>query len=107
MTIVDVNKSERLEDVVRSTPVPVLVYFSAVWCGPCRVFRPRIEELVATTDKLMLVNVDVDSSPELTEAYGVQSVPTIIGFFSGTEGGRLVGVKSDADVKEFIERLKS
>lgn len=102
MTIV---ASDKLEETLESSEVPVLVYFSATWCGPCRVFRPRVEALAENSDKFVLVDADVDEDPGLAEEYGVRSVPTVVGFYSGDIHGRFVGVKSDAEVNEFIEGL--
>lgn len=102
MTIVAADK---LTETLEKSDVPVLAYFSATWCGPCRTFRPRIEAMAEEADHFVLVNIDVDDNPELASEYNISSVPTVIGFADGENKDRFSGVKSDSMVQEFIEGL--
>ena len=101
-----INVSDKLDEVVETSDVPVLAYFSADWCGPCRVFRPRMDALAKDSDEFVLVHIDIDENSELTEEYNVRSVPTVVGFVGGEEGDRFNGVTSNSRVQEFIEGLK-
>ncbi|MDP8243648.1 MAG: thioredoxin [Candidatus Hinthialibacter antarcticus] len=67
------------ESEVIQSSVPVLVDFSATWCGPCQKMAPLIDELASEYDgKAKVVKVDVDNSQDLATKYGVMSVPTIV-----------------------------
>lgn len=67
------------ESEVIHSSVPVLVDFSATWCGPCQKMAPLIDELASEYDgKAKIVKVDVDNSQDLATKYGVMSVPTIV-----------------------------
>ena len=62
----------------------VLVDFGAAWCGPCRSMAPVIDELATAYEgKAAVGKVDIEESPEITEEYGIRSVPTIIFFKNG------------------------
>jgi thioredoxin 1 len=77
----DVLESER----------PVLVDFTAVWCAPCRVMAPVLDELALARDDIRFVAVDIDAEPELAARYEVLSAPTFILFRDGAPVVRLVG----------------
>lgn len=97
--------TENLEETAKTAEVPVLAYFSASWCGPCKIFRPRIEAMANESEHFILVHIDVDEEPELTQDYNVMSVPTVVGIVSGEEVDRFTGAKSNVMVDEFIEGL--
>jgi thioredoxin 1 len=65
---------------------PVLVDFTATWCGPCKMLSPIVEKLADEFEgKLKVGKVDVDSAPGLAAKYGIRSVPTVMVF----EGGKM------------------
>jgi thioredoxin len=64
---------------------PVILNFSAVWCGPCQMFRPALESIAEKyRDQLEVYKVDIDTDPELPALFGIMSVPTTI-FFAPNE----------------------
>ena len=65
-------------------------YFSAKWCGPCRTFRPIMEE-VAGEESIIVEFIDVDQEQNKAEKYGVRSVPTTVVEENGVEVSRFVG----------------
>lgn len=81
---------------------PVLVDFYSNGCGPCRQIKPVLEAVAAQGHTV--VAVDVENEPELTEYFGVQSLPTIIQFKDGKAGNRVIGVKTE---KELLRLLAS
>ena len=77
-----------------------LIYFSAPWCGPCRMFGPVMDNVAATGIPVQKVNVDDNS--DLSQKYGVRNVPTVVKVdSSGVETGRFVGQKSMKQVLDF------
>lgn len=72
---------------------PVLVDFTAVWCGPCRMMNPILEALAADRDDLRVVQVDVDENLETAARYGVLSMPTMMLFRHGAPVLTLVGAR--------------
>ena len=66
-----------------------LIYFSAVWCQPCRMLGPIMEEL--QSEGYNVQKVDVDANPTLSQKYGVRNIPTVILAVNGEEIARKVG----------------
>ena len=81
-----------------------LVDFWATWCGPCRMIAPVIEALGEKyAGKANICKVDVDEQPELARRFGVMSIPTIIVFQDGQQLGKLVGVRSQAELEALLK----
>ena len=77
---------------VISASGPVLVDFSAVWCGPCKLLDPIVEQLAHEwAGKLKVVKLDIDHSPEIAMRYQVMGVPTLMLFANGESRERIVG----------------
>jgi thioredoxin 1 len=73
---------------------PVLVEFTADWCGPCRQLAPVLSALASEeTDRLKVVQLDVDTNPEITTRYGVLSMPTLMVFRAGEPVKSMVGAR--------------
>ena len=78
---------------IAETDVPVLVDFYADWCGPCRMVGPVVEAVARDrAGSVLVLKVDTDKSPGLSERLGIRGIPTLIAFRSGRETGRHVGV---------------
>ncbi len=81
------------DEVVLQSKQPVMVDFWAVWCGPCRMLGPIIEEIATDFDgKAIVGKVDVDANQEFAAKYGVRNIPTVLVFQNGEVVGRQVGV---------------
>jgi len=85
---------------------PVLVDFSAEWCGPCKLMPPILKEVKsALGDNVIILKVDVDKNPQAAAAYQVQSVPTLIAFRKGEVKWRQSGVVQAKQLQEVLQNL--
>ncbi|MFF9895050.1 thioredoxin [Streptomyces longispororuber] len=79
---------------------PVLVQFTAEWCGPCRQLAPVLADLAAEeAERLKVVQLDVDRNPETAVAYGVLSMPTLMVFRDGEPVWQSVGARAKRRLK--------
>src|SRR3546814_19542705 len=92
---IDVTDATFATDVVeRSKSVPVVVDLWAEWCGPCKTLGPIIEKVIAETDgKVVLAKVDVDTHPQVANAFTVQGIHAVHAVRAGSEGDRCVGAQ--------------
>jgi thioredoxin 1 len=100
--VVHVNDDNFEKEVLQST-TPVLVDFSAVWCGPCQRQLPIIEKFASDNKKRVKVcKIDVDDSPMVTSKYSIKSVPCIMLFNLGSKVDTKVGLTSLASLDNFL-----
>ena len=97
MAEITLTKNNFEEEVIRSD-VPVLVDFWATWCGPCRMLAPIIEEISEERKDIKVGKINVDDQPELANAFGVSSIPTLVVMKDGKEAARSVGLRSKEQV---------
>ncbi|MEK7533514.1 MAG: thioredoxin [Patescibacteria group bacterium] len=90
----DITDQSFEAEVIKSDK-PVLVDFWAVWCGPCQVQGPIVEEVaVSLGDKAKVLKLNVDENPTYAQKFGVMSIPTLMIFKSGTVIKQFIGVTS-------------
>ncbi len=84
----------------------VLVDFNAVWCGPCKVLKPRVEKVVKANEaKLQLLEIDVDKNPDIAKMMNISGIPLLILYKQGKEVWRNMGTMDEKDLREVIGRF--
>jgi len=97
---------QNFESEVLESDLPVLVDFSAVWCGPCQMLAPIIEELAKDYEgKMKVGKLDVDQNQALAQKYNVMGVPTVVIFKKGQEVKRQTGVAPKEEYAKLLDEI--
>ena len=95
---------ENFENEVMKSNIPVRIDFWAPWCGPCRMMGPIIEQLADQYEgKAKVGKVNVDEEGELSQAFGVMSIPTIVLVKDGKVVKQAVGARPKAEVEAMLQ----
>ena len=100
MSVINLNQANFEAEVLNSDK-PVLVDFFAVWCGPCKMVSPIIDEIAEERQDIKVCKVNVDEAPALAERFSVSSIPTLAVF----KNGELVKIETGARPKPAILAL--
>ena len=84
----------------------MVVDFWAVWCGPCRMIAPMVEELETEYEgKVEFVKLNVDENPETSMTYGIRSIPTLLVFKDGKPVDQVVGAVPKKELKKPVDAV--
>lgn len=104
MKLVEITDDNFETEVIKSDK-PVLIDFWAVWCGPCKLIAPIVEELSTEYDgKIKIGKLDVDSNQQTSIKFGVRSIPTLLLFKDGKLKETIIGA---VPKKHIVDKLKS
>ena len=106
MSIEQVSDASFKQSVIDdSNNQPVLVDFWAEWCGPCKALGPILENVsVEFEGKVAVKKVNIDENPEAPANFGIRSIPTMILFKNGSIADTKIGLSSEADLKNWLNR---
>lgn len=99
------SEKRSFAEIIRGSK-PVLVDFSAEWCGPCKMMPPILREVKDKMgESVTILKMDIDRNPEVASAYQIQSVPTLIVFRDGQIRWRQSGVMRAEQLKSVLESV--
>ena len=103
MAELKITRENFVNEVMKSN-IPVLIDFWAPWCGPCRMMGPIIEQLAEEYEgKAKVGKVNVDEEGELSQAFGVMSIPTIVLVKDGKVVKQAVGARPKTEVEAMLQ----
>ena len=96
--------ADEFDHVTATSALPILVDLWAPWCGPCRTVAPALEQLaVDLAGSVRVVKVNVDEAPDVSARLGVQGIPTMVLFRSGSEIARQVGALPAHAIRQWVD----
>jgi thioredoxin 1 len=105
--VAQADNSNWEKEVLQSSDL-VMVDFWAVWCGPCQMVAPIVEELANEySGKLKVMKLNTDEAPEVAGKYQIMSIPTILFFKDGQAVEKIVGARPKPQFKQIIDSLLS
>ena len=101
MSVMIVNKSNF--DEVKNSPKTVLLDFFADWCGPCRMVSPLVDEIAEENPQYLVGKINVDEETELSQTFGVSSIPMLVVMKEGKIVNKAVGARPKQQIKAMLE----
>lgn len=101
MSVLKVN-NENFESVKNSEKT-VLLDFYADWCGPCRMVSPIVDQIAEENPQYLVGKINVDDAPELAQAFGVSSIPTLVVLKNGEVVNKSVGARPKPQILALLE----
>jgi len=100
MKPIEITDANFEQEVIQSD-LPVLIDFWAVWCGPCRMIAPIVEEIAGEYDgKVKVGKLDVDNNPNTAVKYGIRSIPSLLIFKGGEVVDNIIGAVPKEQITE-------
>ena len=105
MSIINLTKDSYHNEVMETEKV-VVIDFWATWCGPCKMMAPVVEEVAKDYPDVKVCKVTVDEEPELSNAFKIVSIPTIVVIKNGEIIDSVVGYRPKEDIEKIIKLVK-
>ena len=105
MSIINLTKDSYHNEVMETEKV-VVIDFWATWCGPCKMMAPVVEEVAKDYPDVKVCKVNVDVEPELSNAFKIVSIPTIVVIKNGEIIDSVVGYRPKEDIEKIIKLVK-
>ncbi|MGN0530521.1 MAG: thioredoxin [Eubacterium sp.] len=103
MSVINLTQADFKQEVMESDK-PVLIDFWAVWCGPCQMMSPIVDEVAEETDDVKFCKVNVDDEPQLAAMFGIQSIPTLALIKNGKMIDVSIGLLTKEELINFINK---
>jgi len=104
--LVAATTTDTFDADVLESKIPVLVDFSAPWCGPCKMVAPVLDDYAAQNkERLKIVKVDIDQYPELAQRFQVRGIPALLVFRDGLLQGTKIGALTRSQLSSFLDPL--
>ena len=98
-----ITNDEQLNESINNDKA-TLILFSADWCGPCKMLKPTLEKIEESfSESYNFVKVDISDVEETTKRFNIKNIPTCVITKAGKEIGRFSGVKTETQIKNFLE----
>lgn len=107
VAVINVTEATFQAEVLdRSFTIPVVVDLWATWCQPCKTLSPLLEKLAAEyAGRLVLAKIDVDANPRISQAFGVQSIPTVVAVVGGQVVPLFMGALPEPQIRAYFDEL--
>jgi thioredoxin 1 len=102
MAIIELTQENYQKEVVESDK-PVLIDFFAVWCGPCKMVSPIVDEIAEERPDIKVCKLDVDKNMDLARSFQVMSIPTLVAMKNGEIINKNVGAMPKADILKMFD----
>lgn len=94
---------DSFDKIIAATSVPILVDFYADWCGPCKIVAPVVDDLAhAHAGRIVVLKVDSDQAPHLSQRFDIRSIPTLMVFRNGTVAARHTGIAQRPQLEKLV-----
>ena len=103
MSVINLTQADFKQEVMESDK-PVLIDFWAVWCGPCQMMSPIVDEVAEEVEDVKFCKVNVDDEPQLAAMFGIQSIPTLAMIKNGKTVDISIGLLTKDELINFINK---